>query len=160
MTSNATDIACVRSTAVEDLLDAAWGDNLLTNLGPWTQSIMKQMVTQMGEPYAPVIDGESVTDDSYQMISKNAIRPNTPIINEYATDEGEEFVVDMFILPGQVGRRKEKISFYERLRSTLLKDSQRDEILVTPESFEAMMELMYGTIGSNVDDNEVCDCVE
>lgn len=160
---DATDLACVRNTDIQELIDACWGENLLRNQGPWAQSLMKQMITQMAEPYAPVIDGESITDNTYQMIANDAIRPNTPIINEYATDEGEEFIVEVF---EGINKRKNKVSsLYEQLGSAVFNDThqsggQRDGILVTPEQFELLMGVMYGTIGSEVEDNTVCDCVD
>ena len=41
------------------------------------------MITQMGEPYAPVIDGEVITNDTYWKIINQELRPDTPVIFEY-----------------------------------------------------------------------------
>ena len=61
------DMACLRETSVDDLMAGCWSTNLLLNNGPWAESLKYQMVTQMGEPYAPVIDQEVVTDHSQSL---------------------------------------------------------------------------------------------
>ena len=43
------------------------------HVGPWLQSVLQRELTQMAEPYAPVIDGEAVTDDTFGMILEGIV---------------------------------------------------------------------------------------
>ena len=43
------------------------------HVGPWLQSVLQRKLTQMAEPYAPVIDGEAVTDDTFGMILEGIV---------------------------------------------------------------------------------------
>lgn len=48
-------------------------------------------MTQAGEPYSPVIDGQMLDDYPFNLISKGEIRPQTQVIFGIEKDEGEIF---------------------------------------------------------------------
>ena len=87
------DFDCLRDLPLEDLLKGMWSFNLLLG-GPWQESLAYGAVTQMAEPYAPVIDGKVITDQTYKLIRNGAIKKKTII--EYSTNEGEQFVTLVF----------------------------------------------------------------
>ena len=150
------DLECLRSAPAADVISAAWGENLILNRGPWLQSLLYQKITQMGEPYAPVIDAESTTDNHFDMIINGKIRPDTAIIYEYTTAEGEEFVLDVFAALNA----KFASNFYTEIGEQIISPIGSEQaVAVPPSAFDSMLELMFGTVGSTVPDNQVCDCV-
>jgi len=49
-------------------------------------------ITQLAEPYTPVIDGQILTDYPHNLISQGEIRPYTPVVFGIQRDEGESFM--------------------------------------------------------------------
>ena len=90
---NCQDVDCLRKLDLETLLNGMWSTNLLIG-GPWQESLRYQSVTQMAEPYAPVIDGKIITDTSYSLIRAKKLSKKSII--EYSTNEGEQFVTQVF----------------------------------------------------------------
>lgn len=84
---------CLRQKSLDELMKGMWGTNLLTE-GPWHESLRYRSVTQMAEPYAPVIDDVVITDQTYQLLANNKLTKKTII--EYSTNEGEQFVTQVF----------------------------------------------------------------
>jgi len=90
---NCDSAECLRQKSLDELMQGMWGTNLLTE-GPWHESLRYRSVTQMAEPYAPVIDDVVITDQTYQLLANHKLAKKTII--EYSTNEGEQFVTQVF----------------------------------------------------------------
>ena len=92
-----------------EILDGSWGAPLLQR-GPWHESLRYRYITQLAEPYGPVIDNKLgklslspktrridflVTGQLYDFVSDGKIEKETII--EYSTDEGETFIALVFM---------------------------------------------------------------
>lgn len=64
-------------------------------------------LTQLAEPYAPVYNTKFLPDDPYHMIARGILKPNSKLIQNYVTDEGEEFIESVFY-PNGYDNRDEK----------------------------------------------------
>ena len=91
MDCNSVD--CLRQKDLGELIEGLWGVNLLTE-GPWHESLRYRSVTQMAEPYAPVIDNAVIMDQTYNLLVDKKLTKKTII--EYSTNEGEQFVTQVF----------------------------------------------------------------
>ena len=49
-------------------------------------------LTQIAEPFSPVIDGTIISDSPYELISTGKIRPETPVLFGMEKDEGFLFM--------------------------------------------------------------------
>ena len=104
-----------RELDVVEILAGSWGGPLLRR-GPWHESLRYRYITQLAEPYAPVIDNKlgkslqsvatilqivelnqhiSVTGQLYDFVSEGKIEKETII--EYSSDEGETFIALVFM---------------------------------------------------------------
>ena len=86
-------VDCLRQMDLGELIKGLWGVNLLTE-GPWHESLRYRSVTQMAEPYAPVIDNMVIMDQTYNLLVDKKLTKKTII--EYSTNEGEQFVTQVF----------------------------------------------------------------
>ena len=65
------------------------------------------MATQLAEPFSPVIDGQLLTDQPGNLVSRGELRPHTPVFFSLQTDEGEMFI--NFLFPKRQNSRKVQV---------------------------------------------------
>ena len=89
------DIDCLRSKTTEQIQIAAFGlANALKNT--YVPIIRTGKLTQLAEPFAPVIDGIVVKDDPFNLISNKQFKKNVPILYDYSHNEGDTFIMQIF----------------------------------------------------------------
>lgn len=73
--------------------------------------IKSRKLTQLAEPYAPVIDNKIVAGNPFDLIRSKKVLPNVPILSDNTANEGDTYIMQIFgsnitqnkevILPGE-----------------------------------------------------------
>ena len=83
---------------MQELYDCSWpADALLQEPdGAFLQIYELKRLTQFAEPYAPVYNTKFLPEQPYHAISNGKLKPNSKVVINYASDEGEEFIESVF----------------------------------------------------------------
>ena len=77
------DVQCLRSKTTAEIQSTTFGVvNAVKNT--YVPIIRSRKLTQLAEPFAPVIDGRIVSDDPFRLIVNNQVQLNVPILHEKA----------------------------------------------------------------------------
>lgn len=139
MTEKGQDIECLRTKTAEEIYFVTSG----TVNNAWDLSLANLMITQLMEPYAPVIDGHLLKRHPFDEMRSGNIRPDTPIAMQYTSDESESFI-ELLFNPVE-----------PMLNNTLVQD--RDN-RVPIQFFEAFTRLIFGEDADQILASKDCDC--
>lgn len=116
-------MTCLRSKTTDEIWEATMGlpallDNVIGDL------IDKGIMTQIGEPYGPIIGDKVLPKHPYTMVKEGHLRPDTKITIESAQNEGEEFLEEvLFPMEDPILVNRESrvpLKFWEYLVSCIL----------------------------------------
>ena len=85
------------------------------------------MTTQIAEPFSPVIDGQLLTDQPGNLVSRGELRPYTPVFFSLQTDEGrdrqqtQETSGSCFLFPKTIEKCVSRFLFRNRNKKTYSK---------------------------------------
>jgi carboxylesterase type B len=116
--SDYQDMNCLRSKTSDEILEATMGVPALLN-NVFVDVIAAGGLTQLAEPYGPVVDGKFLTKHPYYLMQEGSYKPNSKITIEYGHDEGEEFIEEIFY-PGMESRINSKL-LHENLIAEIIK---------------------------------------
>ena len=102
---NAADMNCLRNRELEKIHECGWGGPMLTEDGASNISLKNRKITQLAEPYTPIIGTESLPLDPFDMIRAGIIKPRLKLVMAYTSDEAEDFI-ESVMYPFGFGNKK------------------------------------------------------